>query len=63
MLKINQSSPCGIGETISFLKKSWENFTNKWIAVSRGQLLGISDVYADLANEYEEEDVVIVRVV
>lgn len=63
VLDVKESKSTGIGETISFLKSSGKEYVNSWVAVSRGELLGVSDSYAELVKKYGGEDVIITRIV
>jgi len=63
IVKMKESGRRGIANTIAFLKKSGKQFTNKWIAVSDGVLLGVSDSYGELFEQYRGQDVIITRVV
>ena len=52
----------GIQETTQFLKNLGKEFEKKWIAVSRGRLLGVSNSYSKLAKTYKDRDVFITKV-
>lgn len=63
LISVKTSTTKGINETISFLKKKGNEFNNKWIAVSHGQLLGFSDSFSDLFERHKGTDIVITRIV
>ncbi len=58
----NKSETEGIQETTQFLKNLGKEFEKKWIAVSNGRLLGVSNSYSELAKTYKDRDVFITKV-
>ncbi|MBU4414564.1 MAG: hypothetical protein KJ976_05610 [Proteobacteria bacterium] len=58
----NKSETEGIQETTQFLKNLGKEFEKKWIAVSNGRLLGVSNSYSKLAKTYKGRDVFIIKV-
>jgi hypothetical protein len=58
----NKSETEGIQETTQFLKNLGKEFEKKWIAVSKGRLLGVSNSYSKLAKTYKDRDVFITKV-
>ena len=58
----NKSETEGIQETTQFLKNLGKEFEKKWIAVSNGRLLGVSNSYSKLAKTYKDRDVFITKV-
>lgn len=62
IISSNTSATEGIHDTIQFFKKLGKNFERKWVAVSMGQLLGVSDSYKTLAEKYNDKNVFISKV-
>lgn len=58
----NKSETEGIQETTQFLKNLGKEFEKKWIAVSKGRLLGVSNSYSKLAKTYKDRNVFITKV-
>ena len=58
----NKSETEGIQETTQFLKNLGKEFEKKWVAVSNGKLLGVSNSYSKLAKTYKGRDVFITKV-
>ena len=58
----NESESEGIRETIAFLKNIGNELEKKWIAVSKGELLRVSESYKELAESYKGTDVFVVQV-
>jgi hypothetical protein len=58
----NKSETEGIQETTQFLKNLGKEFEKKWIAVSNGRLLGVSNSYSKLAKTCKGRDVFITKV-
>lgn len=54
IVSTNKSEIEGFQETIQFFRNSGTNFERKWIAVSMGQLLGVSDSYKSLAEKFSD---------
>jgi hypothetical protein len=57
-----ESKPGGTRETIQFIKNIGNGFEKKWIAVSKGELLSVSESYKELADLYKGADVFVVQV-
>lgn len=58
----NKSETEGIQETTQFLKNLGKEFGKKWVAVSKGKLLGVSNSYSKLAKTYKDRDAFITKV-
>jgi len=58
----NKSETEGIQETTQFLKNLGKKFEKKWVAVSSGKLLGVSNSYSKLAKTCKGRDVFITKV-
>ena len=57
-----ESKPGGTRETMQFIKNLGSGFEKKWIAVSKGELLSVSESYKELADLYKGTDVFVVQV-
>ena len=62
VVSTKKSETEGIQETTQFLKNLGKEFEKKWIAVSNGRLLGVSNSYSKLAKTYKDRDVFITKV-
>ncbi len=62
MVSSNKSETEGIQETTQFLKNLGKKFEKKWVAVSSGKLLGVSNSYSKLAKTCKGRDVFITKV-
>ena len=62
VVSTKKSETEGIQETTRFLKNLGKEFEKKWIAVSNGRLLGVSNSYSELAKTYKDRDVFITKV-
>ena len=62
VVSTKKSETEGIQETTRFLKNLGKEFEKKWIAVSNGRLLGVSNSYSKLAKTYKDRDVFITKV-
>lgn len=62
VVDVKNAKTKGLAKTVSFLKKSGKNFDRKWIAVSHGELLGVSDSFSELVEKHVGDDVIITRV-
>jgi len=58
----NKSETEGIHETIQFLRNMRKSFEKKWIAVSKGELLSVSESYRELTEMYKGSSVIVVKV-
>ena len=58
----NKSETKGIQETTQFLKNLGKEFGKKWVAVSKGKLLGVSNSYSKLAKTYKDRNAFITKV-
>lgn len=63
LISSTKSEIDGINETIQFFKTLGKSFDKKWIAVSKGQLLGVSDSYKTLAENFNDKNVFITKVI
>ena len=61
VVSTKKSETEGIQETTQFLKNLGKEFEKKWIAVSKGRLLGVSNSYSELAKTYKDRDVFITK--
>ena len=57
-----ESKTEGIRDTIQFLRKIGKDFEKKWIAVSKGELLHVSQSYKELVEIYKGSDAIVVQV-
>lgn len=62
VVSTKKSETKGIQETTQFLKSLGKEFEKKWIAVSNGILLGVSNSYGELSKTYKDRDVFITKV-
>lgn len=62
VISTNKSETEGIHETIQFFRNVGKRFEKKWIAVSKGQLLDVSDSYSILAETYKDRNIFITKV-
>jgi len=58
----NKSETEGIHDTVQFLRNMRKGFEKKWIAVSKGELLRVSESYRELAEMYKGTGVIVVKV-
>jgi hypothetical protein len=63
VIETKPARPMGLRESLEFIKKHRKELNKTWVALSRGELLGVSDRYADLLDRFRGEDVLITRVV
>jgi hypothetical protein len=63
IVSIKKAETKGIEETIAFLRERGSEFRNKWLVLSGGQLLDISQSYGKLFRKYKGQNVIITRIV
>ena len=60
LVRVRDSRQHDFRQTLDFLRKNGGRYFNKWVAISSGTLLEVSDSYAELYRKYRDIDNVVI---